>query len=70
MEIPAKVMVHNTILGVKGQAGTLVSMNDDGFYEIHMPLGGAIHTVLFPIAQTVLIYSEPNPEIASFEVER
>ena len=70
MEIPAKVMIHNQVLGVKGQAGTLVSVDEGGFYEVHMPLGGASHKILFPIAETVLIFAEPNPEIATFEVER
>jgi hypothetical protein len=69
MEIPAKVMVHNPTLGVKGQAGTLVSIAD-GYFEVNMPLGGATHRILFPVAQTVLIYAEALPEIATFEVER
>lgn len=71
MEIPAKVMIHNTILGVKGQAGRLIAVNDAGYYEVHLKLGAAEHTVLLPIGETVLICQDPNPAIdAMLEVER
>jgi len=41
-----------------------------GYFEIAMQLGGASHTILFPISQTVLIWADANPEIASIEIER
>lgn len=71
MEIPAKVAVFNSTLDVKGKVGTLVAVNDGGFYEITLEVSQRSHTVLFPIAETVLIFNEPTPEIAAdFEIER
>lgn len=70
MEIPSKVMIHNQILGVKGQVGTLISVSEAGFYEIHMQLGGATHKILFPVAETILIFADANQELVQIEVER
>lgn len=71
MEIPAKVSVFNRTLEMKGKPGTLVATSTDGYYEITLEFNGKIHTALFPIAETVVIFHEPNPQIsADFEVER
>jgi hypothetical protein len=71
MEIPSKVSVFNRTLEIKGKAATLVAINDDGFYEVILEVQQRNHTVLFPIAETVLIFNEAVPAIASdFEVER
>ncbi|HVR44577.1 MAG TPA: hypothetical protein VMS56_14155 [Thermoanaerobaculia bacterium] len=71
MEIPARVSVFNKILELKGKPGTLVAITDGGFYEIHLQVQEKNHTVLLPIAETVLIFNDPLPEIsADFEVER
>ena len=70
MEIPSKVSVFNRTLEVKGKAGTLVSIND-GFYEVVMEVQQRNHTVLFPIAETVVIFNDAIPDLAGdFEVER
>ena len=70
MEIPSKVSVFNEQLQVKGKAGTLVSIND-GFYEIIMEVQQRQHTVLFPVAETVVIFNEAIPDLsADFEIER
>lgn len=70
MEIPARVAVFNKTLEVKGKQGTLVSIGE-GFFEVQLPVQERNHTVLFPIAETVIIFNEPIPEIAvEFEVER
>ena len=72
MEIPAKVSVFNRTLEVKGKVGTLIAINEDGgFYEIILEVQQRNHTVLFPIADTIVIFNEAVATISSeFEVER
>jgi hypothetical protein len=71
MEIPAKISIFNRTLEIKGKPGTLVAINEDGFYEVVMDIQTRNHTVLFPIAETVLIFNEALPAIsADFEIER
>jgi len=71
MEIPAKVSIFNRTLEIKGKPGTLVAINADGFFEVVLEVQTRNHTVLFPIAETVLIFNEALPSIsADFEVER
>ncbi|MBV9495729.1 MAG: hypothetical protein JOZ54_15895 [Acidobacteria bacterium] len=71
MEIPAKVSVFNRTLEVKGKHGTLVALSEDGYYEVVLEVQQRNHTVLFPIAETVLIFNEALPNIsADFEIER
>ena len=70
MEIPSKVSVFNRTLEVKGKAGTLIAVNE-GYYEIVLEVQQRNHTVLFPIAETVVIFNEAVPNIsADFEIER
>ena len=71
MEIPAKVSVFNKTVEFKGKPGTLVAINDHGFYEIVVEVQQRNHTVLFPVHDTVVIFNEALPSIeAEFEVER
>lgn len=71
MEIPSKVSIFNRTLEVKGKAGTLIAINDHGFYEVVLEVQQRNHTVLFPVAETVIIFNEALPTVASdFEVER
>jgi hypothetical protein len=72
MEIPAKVSIFNRTLELKGKQGTLIAVNDDsGYYEVVMEVQSRSHTVLFPIAETVVIFNEALATIATdFEVER
>ena len=71
MEIPAKVSVFNRTLEIKGKPGTLVAVNEEGFFEVVLEVQGRNHTVLFPVAETVVIFNEALPAItADFEVER
>jgi hypothetical protein len=71
MEIPSKVSIFNRTLEVKGKVGTLIAINNGGFYEVVLEVQQRNHTVLFPIAETVIIFNEalvsPSGEI---EVER
>ena len=71
MEIPSKVAIFNRTLEVKGKAGTLIAINEDGFYEVVLEVQQRNHTVLFPIAETVVIFNEALPTVTpDFEVER
>jgi hypothetical protein len=72
MEIPAKVSVFNRTLEIKGKAGTLVAISEDGgYYEIILDVQQRNHTVLFPIAETVIIFNEALAATAAdFEIER
>lgn len=70
MEIPSKVTIFNSIMEIKGKQGTLVSIGE-GFFEINMEFNQKVHTVLFPIGGTVVVFNEPVPQIAAeFDVER
>lgn len=70
MEIPSKVSVFNKTLEVKGKPGTLVAISPHGYFEVILEVSSRNHTVLFPIADTVVIFNEPVPPAAPFEVER
>ncbi|MGN6182181.1 MAG: hypothetical protein ACTHQM_00830 [Thermoanaerobaculia bacterium] len=72
MEIPSKVSIFNRTLEIKGKAATLIAINEDaGYYEVVLEVQQRNHTVLFPIAETVLIFNEALATIsADFEVER
>jgi hypothetical protein len=71
MEIPSKVSIFNRTLEVKGKAGTLIAINAEGYYEVVLEVQSRNHTVLFPIAETVVIFNDAMPTIsADFEIER
>ena len=71
MDIPAKVSIFNRTLEIKGKPGSLIAINELGFYEVALEVQGRNHTVLLAIAETTLIFNEPLPSIAAdFEVER
>ena len=71
MEIPSKISIFNRTLEVKGKLGTLIAISQDGYYEVVLEVQSRNHTVLFPIAETVIIFNEALPSIsADFEVER
>lgn len=72
MELPAEVMIHNEILGMKGKKGTLLQISPHGYYEINTHFGEQLHRVLLPILATVLISSDPETAVggAMIEVER
>jgi hypothetical protein len=71
MELPADVLIHNEILGVKGGKGSLITISPDGYYEINCVFGERLHRTLFPIQGTVLISREPEEILRSdLEIER
>jgi len=69
MDLPADVLIHNPILGLKGGKGTLVMVSPDGFFEVKLIFGGNTHRVLLPVEQTVIIFREPDPQFAVDEAE-
>lgn len=71
MDVPAKVLVYNQLLSLTGNQGLLVAVRPEGCYELHLPSQGKVHTVLLPVAETALVYAEPEPEApAEIDVER
>jgi hypothetical protein len=71
MEIPADVLIHNELLGIKGSRGRLLRVSEHGYYEVNLTFGERQHRVMLPVAATVIINAEP--EIVGgeqFEVER
>jgi hypothetical protein len=72
MELPAEVLIHNEILGVKGGKGTLLQVNSEGYYEVNCLFGEQVHRTFLPIQGTVLICREPEVKVdgAALEIER
>lgn len=72
MELPAEVLIHNEVLGVKGGKGTLLKINPEGFYEVNCQFGERLHRTFLPISGTVLIAREPEAAVgpADLEIER
>ena len=71
MELPAEVLIHNDILGVKGGRGVLIQVNADGYYEVNCYFGDKPHRTYFPIQGTVLIARQPEEVLhANLEIER
>ena len=71
MELPAEVLVHNELLGLKGGRGTLLRVTSEGYYELNCRFGEKLHRVLLPINSTVIIYKEPEEAFGTdFDIER
>jgi hypothetical protein len=71
IEKEAAIKVYNETLGAKGAKGKLVRIWSDGYYEATLEISGRNYTALLPIASTVVLAAEPEPEIETLpEVER
>lgn len=72
MDLPAKVIIYNTVFpDLNAKSGLLISIASENYYEIHVQFREKRHTVLLPIAQTVLIFEEPLLDAKpDFEIER
>jgi hypothetical protein len=72
MELPADVLIHNEILGIKGGKGVLLRISDaGGYYEVNCRFGDRLHRAYFPVSGTVLIAQEPEPTLPpGVEIER
>lgn len=64
MELPNKVLVYSQILGLSGTQGTLVAIRKEGCYELRLLSQGKVHQVLLPIAETGLVFFEPEPDVS------
>ena len=60
MELPAEILIHNELLGVKGGKGTLLQVAAEGYYEVNLAFGEKLHRTLLPIQGTVLICRQPE----------
>ncbi|MEM6456206.1 MAG: hypothetical protein AAF772_14005 [Acidobacteriota bacterium] len=69
MDLPAHVLLHNPTLGLKGNKGTLVAVQAHGYYEVRLGFSGNDHKVLLPIADTVIVFRDPEPVFAVDESE-
>ncbi|HEX5718421.1 MAG TPA: hypothetical protein VF179_19825 [Thermoanaerobaculia bacterium] len=71
MELPAEVLIHNELLGIKGGKGTLLQVTPDGYYEVNCTFGERVHRTLFPIQGTVLIQRQAEDLTrVDLEIER
>ena len=71
IEREAPVKIYNETLGAKGAKGHLVRVSDEGYYEVSLEISGRNFTTLLPVASTVVLAAEPEPDIAPLpEVER
>lgn len=68
MELPAEVLIHNDLLGIKGGKGTLLQVTPDGYYEVNCSFGERVHRTLFPIQATVLIQRQAE-ELTRVDLE-
>ena len=69
MELPAQVLIHNQLLGLKGARGVLLQVSSDGFYELNCSFGENTHRVRLPIQSTALIAAEPEEAIGAEELD-
>jgi hypothetical protein len=60
LELPVKVIIFCPTLEFKNKQGRLVAVSDNGFYEVRMDFAERNHTMLLPIANTALIFADPN----------
>jgi len=71
MELPAEVLIHSELLGIKGGRGVLLQVSPHGYYEVNCQFGERMHRTFFPIQGTVLIQREPEHAMpADLEIER
>ena len=71
MELPAEILIHNALLGMKGTRGTLLQISEGGYYVCNCVFGDKTHRVLLPIGSTVLIVQTPEESFGEvIEVER
>ena len=71
MEIPGKVTLYCPLVDAKGTAATLMAVSSEGFYHLEVNVKGSRHTMLVPVANAAVFFSEPEPDRAmDFEIER
>jgi len=68
MELHTEVLIHNELLGMKGNKGVLLQISD-GYYEVNCVFGDRVHRTLLPIDGTVLIGREPEDITTRLDTE-
>ena len=58
-----KVFIYNEVLGLKGSAGVLQQTDEKGYYDLIIKIKESRHRIFLPIAQSVIIFSEPIIEM-------
>jgi hypothetical protein len=61
LDLPARVVIYCPTLELKNKQGNLVSISDQGYYEVRLDFSDRNHTAFLPIGGTALVFSEPNP---------
>lgn len=69
MEVPAEVLIHNELVGMKGSRGRLLQVSPQGYYEANVKFGDRLHRVLLPVSTTVVIWQQPEELVAGGELE-
>lgn len=62
MDVPAEVLIHNAMLGMKGKEATLLQVHPEGFYELSCRFGEKMHRLYLPVSETALINRSPEEE--------
>ena len=74
IESEAAVRIYSetlaNLLGAKVANGKLVRVSADGYYEVTLTTQGGNYTTLLPIASTVIMAAQPEPDVPTLEVER
>ena len=70
IERESGVKVYSEVLGAKGAKGKFVRTQEQGYYEVTLDVQGKQYTAYLPIASTVLLAADAEPEIAALDVER
>ena len=70
MEIPGNVAVYCPLIDAKGTSARLIAVLDL-YYQLETMVKGRVHTMFLPIAQTGLVFTEPEPAPEEeLEIER
>ncbi len=70
METGTAIRVYNDALGVKGAKGRLLLVKPEGYFEVALEVKERMYRAYLPVAGTVILAAEPNPESETMDVER
>ena len=71
MDLPAEVLLHHELMGMKQAKATLVAVSPLGYYEVKCIFGQNTHRVLLPVQSTAVIFRQPEPVFEpGVEIER
>jgi hypothetical protein len=70
MEIPAKVSLYCPLIDAKGSTATLVAVSPMGYYQLEILVKGQSHTLFVPVAHAAVLFTEPEPERDTMDLER